>query len=47
VTRVAAYALCTQGDAILLFRIAAGSTSNDDGSWTLPGGVRLAFDESG
>lgn len=38
VTRVAAYALCTEYDAILLCRIAPGSTSNDDGSWTLPGG---------
>ena len=38
VTRVAAYALCTEHDAILVCRIAQGSTSNDDGTWTLPGG---------
>jgi 8-oxo-dGTP diphosphatase len=38
VTRVAAYALCTRRDSILLCRIAPGSTSKDDGSWTLPGG---------
>jgi 8-oxo-dGTP diphosphatase len=38
VTRVAAYALCTDGDAILLCRIAAGWTSDADGRWTLPGG---------
>jgi ADP-ribose pyrophosphatase YjhB (NUDIX family) len=38
VTRVAAYALCTDRDAILLCRIAPGSTTSDDGFWTLPGG---------
>jgi 8-oxo-dGTP diphosphatase len=38
VTRVAAYALCTDGDAILLSRIAPGATSSSDGMWTLPGG---------
>lgn len=38
VTRVAAYALCTEGDAILLSRIARGATASSDGMWTLPGG---------
>jgi len=38
VTRVSAYALCTDGDAILLSRIAPGYTSSSDGMWTLPGG---------
>lgn len=38
VTRVAAYALCTDGDAILLSRIAPGATADSDGMWTLPGG---------
>jgi 8-oxo-dGTP diphosphatase len=38
VTRVAAYALCTDGDAILLSRIAPGASSSSDGMWTLPGG---------
>jgi ADP-ribose pyrophosphatase YjhB (NUDIX family) len=38
ITRVAAYALCTDGDAILLARIAAGATASHDGYWTLPGG---------
>ena len=38
VTRVAAYALCTEGDAILLSRIAQGATASSDGMWTLPGG---------
>jgi ADP-ribose pyrophosphatase YjhB (NUDIX family) len=38
VTRVAAYALCTDGDAILLSRIAQGATAGSDGMWTLPGG---------
>jgi 8-oxo-dGTP diphosphatase len=38
VTRVAAYALCTDGDAILLTRNAPGATSSHDGFWTLPGG---------
>jgi ADP-ribose pyrophosphatase YjhB (NUDIX family) len=38
VTRVAAYALCTDGDAILLSRIAPGATVSSDGMWTLPGG---------
>jgi ADP-ribose pyrophosphatase YjhB (NUDIX family) len=38
VTRVAAYALCTDGDAILLSRIAQGATAHSDGMWTLPGG---------
>jgi ADP-ribose pyrophosphatase YjhB (NUDIX family) len=37
-TRVAAYALCTDGDAILLSRIAPGATTASDGMWTLPGG---------
>lgn len=37
-TRVAAYALCTDGDAILLSRIAPGATADSDGMWTLPGG---------
>ena len=38
VTRVAAYALCADGDAILLSRIAQGATASSDGMWTLPGG---------
>ena len=38
VTRVAAYALCTEGDAILLSRFAQGATASSDGMWTLPGG---------
>ncbi len=38
VTRIAAYALCTDGDAILLSRIAQGATASSDGMWTLPGG---------
>ena len=37
-TRVAAYALCTDGDAILMSRIAPGATAQSDGMWTLPGG---------
>ncbi len=37
-TRVAAYALCVDGDAILLSRIAQGATATSDGKWTLPGG---------
>jgi ADP-ribose pyrophosphatase YjhB (NUDIX family) len=37
-TRVAAYALCVEGDAILLSRIAQGATASSDGMWTLPGG---------
>ena len=37
-TRVAAYALCTEGDTILLTRIAPGATASSDGMWTLPGG---------
>jgi 8-oxo-dGTP diphosphatase len=37
-TRVAAYALCIDGDAILLARIARGATASHDGYWTLPGG---------
>ena len=37
-TRVAAYALCVEGDAILLTRIAPGATASSDGMWTLPGG---------
>ncbi len=36
--RVAGYALCTDGDAILLSRIAVGATASSDGMWTLPGG---------
>jgi 8-oxo-dGTP diphosphatase len=38
VTRVAAYALCTDSQAILLSRIAQGATASSDGMWTLPGG---------
>jgi|SRR5919109_805528 8-oxo-dGTP diphosphatase len=38
ITRVAAYALCTDGDTILLTRIAPGATASRDGYWTLPGG---------
>ena len=38
ITRVAAYALCANGDAILLSRIAPGATATSDGMWTLPGG---------
>jgi 8-oxo-dGTP diphosphatase len=38
VLRVAAYAICTDGDAILLCRIAPGATADADGMWTLPGG---------
>jgi len=37
-TRVAAYALCVEGGAILLSRIAPGYTASSDGMWTLPGG---------
>jgi ADP-ribose pyrophosphatase YjhB (NUDIX family) len=37
-TRVAAYALCTDGESILLSRIAPGATADSDGMWTLPGG---------
>ena len=37
-TRVAAYALCLDGDSILLSRIAPGYTADADGMWTLPGG---------
>lgn len=37
-TRVSAYALCVEGGAILLSRIARGATANSDGMWTLPGG---------
>jgi 8-oxo-dGTP diphosphatase len=37
-TRVAAYALSIDGDAILLTRIAPGATATSDGMWTLPGG---------
>ncbi len=37
-TRVAAYALCTDGEAILLSRIAPGATASSDGMWTPPGG---------
>ncbi len=36
--RVAGYALCVDGDTILLSRIAVGATSSSDGMWTLPGG---------
>jgi 8-oxo-dGTP diphosphatase len=38
ITRVAAYALCVEGDTILLSRIAQGATATSDGMWTLPGG---------
>lgn len=45
VSRVAAYALCTDGDALLVTRIAPGHTERDDGRWTLPGGgVEFAED---
>ncbi|HSK94312.1 MAG TPA: NUDIX domain-containing protein [Candidatus Angelobacter sp.] len=37
-TRVAAYAVCLDGSAILLSRIAPGATASSDGMWTLPGG---------
>jgi ADP-ribose pyrophosphatase YjhB (NUDIX family) len=37
-TRVSAYALCRDADAILLTRIAPGFTVASDGMWTLPGG---------
>ena len=37
-TRVAAYAVATDGDAILLCRLAPGATRDRDGWWTLPGG---------
>lgn len=37
-TRVAAYAVCVDEDAILLSRIAPGATATSDGMWTLPGG---------
>jgi ADP-ribose pyrophosphatase YjhB (NUDIX family) len=37
-TRVAAYALCAEDEAILLSRIAPGATASSDGMWTLPGG---------
>jgi ADP-ribose pyrophosphatase YjhB (NUDIX family) len=37
-TRVASYALCVDGDRILLSRIAQGATASSDGMWTLPGG---------
>ncbi len=37
-TRIGAYALCVDGDAILLSRIAQGATATSDGMWTLPGG---------
>ncbi len=37
-TRVGAYAICVNGDAILLSRIAQGATATSDGMWTLPGG---------
>lgn len=38
VTRVAAYAVCIDGESILLSRIAPGATASSDGMWTLPGG---------
>jgi 8-oxo-dGTP diphosphatase len=38
VTRVSAYALCRDRDALLLSRIATGATADSDGMWTLPGG---------
>lgn len=38
VTRVSAYALCRDRDALLLSRIAPGATVSSDGMWTLPGG---------
>ena len=45
VTRVSAYALCVDGDRILLCRIRPGYFFGDDGGWTLPGGG-LDFGES-
>jgi 8-oxo-dGTP diphosphatase len=38
VTRVAAYAVCVEGEELLLSRIAQGATVDSDGMWTLPGG---------
>ena len=38
VTRVSAYALCREADALLLSRIAPGATVSSEGMWTLPGG---------
>lgn len=38
VTRVSAYALCREADALLLSRISPGATVGSDGMWTLPGG---------
>lgn len=38
VTRVSAYAVCVDGDRLLLARIAPGFTVGFDGWWTLPGG---------
>jgi 8-oxo-dGTP diphosphatase len=38
VTRVSAYSLCRDDDALLLSRIAPGATVSSDGMWTLPGG---------
>ena len=39
VTRVSAYAVCTDDDGrLLLCRIAPGYTAQHDGWWTLPGG---------
>lgn len=37
-TRIAAYALCVDGDRILLCRIRAGYFFGGEGGWTLPGG---------
>ena len=37
-SRVAAYALCSVDERILLCRIAPGATADADGMWTLPGG---------
>ena len=43
--RVAAHALCLDGDAILLSRIAPGATASSDGMRTLPG-VAVDFGEN-
>ena len=45
VTRVSAYALCVDGDRILLCHIRPGYFFGEDGGWTLPGGG-LEFGES-
>jgi 8-oxo-dGTP diphosphatase len=45
VTRISAYALCLDGDRILLSHIRPGYFFGEDGGWTLPGGG-LEFGES-